>query len=102
MDKFKQDFCGGDETCESSRSGILVSILSLGTLAGALLGTPISDFVGRKGGIILMTWVYMVGVVVQMTTTGPSIRSLLAGRFVAGLGVGALSALVPMYQSKCP
>lgn len=99
MQTFKDDFCNG-QTCQSSRSGILVSILSLGTLAGALFGTPVADFIGRKGGIIAMTIIYMVGVVVQLTTTGPSIRNLLAGRFVAGMGVGALSALVPMYQGK--
>lgn len=97
MQTFKNDFCGG-ETCSSGRSGILVSILSLGTLAGALFGTPISDYIGRKYGMILMSVIYIVGVIVQLTTTGPSIKHLLAGRFVAGMGVGALSALVPLYQ----
>lgn len=99
MQQFKDDFCGG-VTCESSRSGILVSILSLGTLAGALFGTPVADYIGRKGGIISMSIIFLVGVVVQLTTTGPSIKHLLAGRFVAGIGVGALSALVPMYQGE--
>ncbi|CCG84964.1 protein of unknown function [Taphrina deformans PYCC 5710] len=99
MPTFQNDFCNGT-TCESSRSGILVSILSLGTLAGALFGTPVADFIGRKGAIIAMTLIYMVGVIVQLTTTGSSIRNLLAGRFVAGMGVGALSALVPMYQGE--
>lgn len=44
----------------------------------------------------------MVGIVVQMTTDTKWYQ-VAVGRLVAGLGVGALSSLVPMYQSEsCP
>ena len=37
------------ETCRFSavRSGLLVSLLSIGTLCGALLGAPTADWLGR-------------------------------------------------------
>jgi len=43
--------------------------------------------------------VFTVGVVIQ-TATSFSIVQLTIGRFVAGLGVGALSAIVPLYNGE--
>lgn len=43
--------------------------------------------------------VFCVGVIVQITTKSQWAQ-FAVGRLIAGLGVGALSAAVPMYQAE--
>ena len=81
------------------RSGTIVSLLSIGTLIGAIVGAPIADAFGRKLAIVFWNIIFCVGVVIQMTTLHTWYQVAL-GRWVAGLGVGALSVLTPMYQSE--
>ncbi|KAM4065896.1 major facilitator superfamily protein [Hirsutella rhossiliensis] len=81
----------------SQESGI-VSILSAGTFFGALLSPFLGDHVGRRPALLISTWVFNLGVALQTAAT--SIPLFLAGRFFAGLGVGLISALIPLYQSE--
>jgi SP family sugar:H+ symporter-like MFS transporter len=66
---------------------------------GALIAAPISDKYGRKYTIIFWNIIFCIGVIVQITTTNIWYQVSL-GRWVAGLGVGGLSVLTPMYQSE--
>lgn len=79
------------------RSGLIVALLSIGTLFGALTAAPIADWIGRKKSIMGWVGILCVGIIVQITSTDKWYQ-IMMGRFVAGLGVGALSLLVPMYQ----
>jgi len=81
------------------RSGTIVALLSIGTLLGALTAAPIADAVGRKYSIVFWNMVFCVGIIVQIATETKWYQ-IAIGRWVAGLGVGALSVLVPMYQSE--
>lgn len=83
----------------SSQESLVVSILSAGTFFGALLGSPVADILGRKRGIILAALIFSVGVAMQTAST--AIPLFVVGRVIAGLGVGLVSCLVPMYQSEC-
>lgn len=78
---------------------LITSILSAGTFFGALAGAPLSDFLGRRWGIQVALVVFCVGVILQMVAT--AIPLFAVGRVVAGLGVGIVSTIVPMYQSEC-
>lgn len=68
-------------------------------MIGALVAAPIADRMGRKLSISLWSIIHIVGIIVQMTTDSKWYQVAL-GRWVGGLGVGALSAIVPMYQSE--
>lgn len=81
------------------REGTIVAILSIGTLVGALVAGPLSDKTGRKISIVFWNLIFIAGVIVQITTTRSWIQ-LTVGRAVAGLGVGGLSLLTPMYQAE--
>jgi len=83
----------------SSTESLVVSILSAGTFFGALLGAPVADILGRKIGIIVACLVFSVGVAMQTAST--DIPLFVVGRVFAGLGVGLVSCLIPMYQSEC-
>jgi sugar porter (SP) family MFS transporter len=82
----------------SSQSSMIVSLLSAGTFFGALGAAPIADKFGRRMGMIIETFVFVFGVILQTAAT--SIPLFVAGRFFAGLGVGLLSATIPLYQSE--
>ncbi|KAI0359444.1 AmMst-1 [Trametes cingulata] len=83
----------------TSRESLVVSILSAGTFFGALFGAPSADKLGRRISIMLACVVFSLGVSLQ---TGPSnLATFVVGRFFAGLGVGLVSTLIPMYQSEC-
>ncbi|OAX39836.1 general substrate transporter [Rhizopogon vinicolor AM-OR11-026] len=92
---------GDAATCTFStvREGLIVSLLSIGTLVGALLGAPVADFLGRRHAISVECLVFTIGVIVQICSSHVW-QQLAVGRFIGGLGVGALSAAVPMYQAE--
>nr|VWO96985.1 Glucose transporter rco-3 [Ganoderma boninense] len=83
----------------SSRESLVVSILSAGTFFGALLGAPVADILGRRIGIIVSCLVFCLGVALQ--TGSSNLATFVVGRVFAGLGVGLVSTLIPMYQSEC-
>jgi SP family sugar:H+ symporter-like MFS transporter len=95
--RFGQRHSNGVYYFSNVRSGLIVGLLSIGTLFGALTAAPIADKIGRKKSIIVWCGIFSVGIIVQMTATDKWYQ-IMMGRFVAGLGVGALSLLVPMYQ----
>ena len=68
-------------------------------MIGALFASPIADRFGRKSSITFWCIIHIVGIIVQISTTSKWYQ-VAVGRLVAGLGVGALSSLVPMYQSE--
>ena len=75
----------------TSQVSLIVSILSAGTFCGALTAAPFGDFLGRRWGLIASCAVFSIGVVFQTAATGTALFSV--GRFIAGYGVGLVSAL---------
>ncbi|KAF8887271.1 general substrate transporter [Gymnopilus junonius] len=77
---------------------LVVSILSAGTFFGGLFASPMADLVGRKFGLIYSCLIFTLGVGLQLDDHW---ATFIVGRVIAGLGVGLVSCLVPMYQSEC-
>ena len=59
---------------------------------------PAGDYLGRRGTIMLGAIVFCLGGGLQ--TGAQNIHYLWSGRFIAGVGVGFLITLVPMYQAE--
>lgn len=57
-----------------------------------------ADILGRRMGMIASVGVFTFGVILQ--TAAVDIPLFVAGRFFAGLGVGLISAIIPLYQSE--
>ncbi|KAH6681116.1 glucose transporter rco-3 [Plectosphaerella plurivora] len=102
MDSFTRDFGtpneAGQPSIRPSEASNIVAILSAGTAIGALLSAPIGDTIGRRLSLLVAVAVFCIGGVVQVCAT--NIPMLLVGRFFAGVGVGGISVLVPLYQSE--
>ena len=99
LDRFGQVDSDGNPYFSTVRSGLIVSLLSIGTLVGALVAAPIADKIGRRPSISWWCLVTSIGFVVQIASI-EAWYQIMIGRFIAGLGVGALSLLVPMYQAE--
>ncbi|KAG6027306.1 glucose transporter [Claviceps citrina] len=79
-------------------SSLIVAILSAGTAVGALLAAPAGDSLGRRITLLIAVGVFCIGAICQVCAN--AIPLLLIGRALAGVGVGAISVLVPLYQSE--
>lgn len=105
MDSFKRNY-GRPSTIDFSgyayqtwEKSLTVAILSIGTFIGALVSGWSADLIGRKSTLIGPgCGVFTVGVIVQMAAT--HISGFCSGRFIAGLGVGCLSAVSIIYMSE--
>lgn len=102
--QFYQAIEGPDATAlSSSHTSLITSILSAGTFFGALVGADVAEIIGRKWTVILGCAIYTVGVVIQMITSasiGDPLGVIVAGRLIAGIGVGFESAIVILYMSE--
>ncbi|THC92623.1 hypothetical protein EYZ11_007905 [Aspergillus tanneri] len=78
--------------------GTVVAILEVGAFISSLLIGRIGDLIGRRKTILYGSIVFFIGGALQTFATGLSMMML--GRIIAGLGVGALSTIVPVYQSE--
>jgi SP family sugar:H+ symporter-like MFS transporter len=97
MDDFKTRF-GENGEFTAVREGTIVGLLSIGTLLGAIIAAPIADKFGRRMCILVGNVMFWIGMIVQMSATRHWYQVAI-GRLIAGLGVGALSVLTPMYMS---
>ncbi|KAF1994632.1 MFS monosaccharide transporter-like protein [Amniculicola lignicola CBS 123094] len=107
MNFFKQEFGHPGSTAEDAYNGylyhtwqksLIVSILSAGTFFGALFAGALADWIGRRSTIIAGCVVFSVGVALQVASTGTGL--LVAGRLIAGIGVGFVSAIIILYMSE--
>ncbi|EAW23002.1 putative MFS monosaccharide transporter [Aspergillus fischeri NRRL 181] len=78
--------------------GTVVAILEVGAFISSLLVGRIGDLIGRRKTILYGSVVFSIGGAFQTFATG--LPMMMLGRIVAGLGVGALSTIVPVYQSE--
>lgn len=93
----------GQTALTSSHQSLIVSILSCGTFFGALIAGDLADFIGRKWTVITGCIIYIIGVIIQMITgpgNGDALGVIVAGRLIAGFGVGFESAIVILYMSE--
>ncbi|KAK5992121.1 putative metabolite transport protein [Cladobotryum mycophilum] len=77
------------------------STLTVGGLIGALAAGPFSSQRGRLLAMRLTALFYILGSLIE--TAAQSVFFLALGRFVAGIGAGASTVIVPLYISEvCP
>lgn len=85
---------------EPSRAeiGTMVAILEVGAFISSLGVGRIGDMIGRRKTILYGSIIFFIGGAFQTFATG--MPMMIVGRIIAGLGVGALSTIVPVYQSE--
>ncbi|KXX74384.1 High-affinity glucose transporter [Madurella mycetomatis] len=76
----------------------MVAILEIGALISSLVVGRIGDIIGRRKTIFYGSCIFVVGGGLQSFAL--NIPMMMVGRILAGLGVGMLSTIVPVYQSE--
>ncbi|KAI1610263.1 MFS transporter [Exophiala viscosa] len=83
---------------DDTQSGLVVSMFTTGAFFGAALGGPSGDYFGRRWTITFGAVIFCLGGGLQ--TGAQTIHFLWSGRFLAGLGVGFLVMIIPLYQAE--
>ena len=78
--------------------GTMVAILEVGAFISSLSVGRIGDLIGRRKTILYGAIVFFIGGMLQTFANG--MPMMMLGRIIAGFGVGALSTIVPVYQSE--
>lgn len=79
----------------------IISLFHAGAFFGSYLIYPIGVFWGRLWGFKIAAFFLIVGSAIQLASNKEiGLGPLLAGRFVSGIGIGAVSNLAPMYVSE--
>ncbi|KAK7545448.1 general substrate transporter [Phyllosticta citricarpa] len=103
MENYKRRFgepqADGSYTFSASRQGAIVGLFSIGCLVGCLVAGKVADVLGRRLTISLCAFVAIVGSIIEVAST-THWAQFAVGRLVDGMGIGAISATVPMYQSE--
>ncbi|KAI8069997.1 general substrate transporter [Gongronella butleri] len=78
---------------------LVVAMLLAGGLLGALSASHYSDHYGRKQTLVYTA--LLIGAGSLLMTFAWTRWVLMAGRFVAGIGSGMVTVVVPVYLSEC-
>ncbi|CAA7266660.1 unnamed protein product [Cyclocybe aegerita] len=84
-------------------SSNVVSVLQAGAFFGALGSAPLSAKIGRKYTLFLFSVIFCVGAILTTVAETPErgLAEIYAGRVIAGIGIGAISAVAPAFVSEC-
>ncbi|KAF2681321.1 quinate permease [Lentithecium fluviatile CBS 122367] len=97
--KAKYGISGLNKTQAADLSANIASTLQAGCFLGCFLASWVADRWGRKLALMFNGVLTIIGVIIQTCSFG-SIASMYVGRFVAGVGVGGASMVVPLYISE--
>ncbi|KUJ08630.1 uncharacterized protein LY89DRAFT_711641 [Mollisia scopiformis] len=78
--------------------GTMVAILEIGAFCSSLVVGRVGDIIGRRRTIFYGSCIFFTGGALQSFANG--MPMMLLGRIIAGVGVGMLSTIVPVYQSE--
>lgn len=83
---------------QENEEGAVVSVFTGGAFVGAALAGPLGDFIGRRKTILIGAIIFLLGGALQ--TGAQALSYLYSGRLIAGVGVGVLCMIVPLYQAE--
>ena len=78
--------------------GFATASLALGCIIGCLVAGSVSDKYGRKPGLILAAFIFLVSSIAMAFSSSRGI--FITARFAAGIGVGMASMLSPLYIAE--
>lgn len=77
---------------------IAVAAFAVGGPLGAVVGGKMADQRGRRGALLICTWTFLAGGVLQ--TLAPDMYTIVVSRLIIGFASGYSSVLVPIYLGE--
>lgn len=74
---------------------LAVAAFAVGGPFGAVFGGKMADSRGRRGALLICTWTFLAGGVLQ--TMALDMFTIIIARFIIGFASGFSSVLVPIY-----
>ncbi|PSK55434.1 Hexose transporter 2 [Elsinoe australis] len=102
LDSFRRAYNTAElsASARDTLAGNIVSTFQAGCFFGSLIAFPFGEKCGRKKAVLYASLVFLLGGTIMTAATG-KIGMIIGGRAIAGLGIGAVSMLVPIYISEC-
>ncbi|KAI0017737.1 general substrate transporter [Xylariomycetidae sp. FL0641] len=97
--RFGEPNGNGGYEFSAPRQGTIVGLLPVGCLFGAIIAGKIADTLGRRLAISVSALWACIGTIIEISSHEAWYQFAI-GRLVTGLSIGALSVVVPMYQSE--
>lgn len=88
-----------DLNLNSNQASLVNSGMPLGAVGGALLLSPVNEYLGRRWAIIVSCILYTIGA--GLEAGAMNFGMMVAGRVVLGMGVGLEGGTVPVYVAEC-
>ncbi|KAF9894759.1 hypothetical protein FE257_006649 [Aspergillus nanangensis] len=108
LDSFKEDFGlpkgegGFSSSANAKVSSNVVSLLTAGCFFGAIFAAFLNDRLGRRYSLMIFSLIFLVGAALQVGAHH-AIAVIYAGRVIAGLGIGGMSSITPVFVGEsCP
>ena len=77
---------------------LVVSVVLAGAAVGALTGGRLADRFGRRLTLVATSIIFIAGAI--LCAVAPSLKVLVVGRAIVGLGIGLACTTVPVYISE--
>ncbi|KAL4745935.1 hypothetical protein BDW72DRAFT_207785 [Aspergillus terricola var. indicus] len=87
------------EVEQANIKGNVSAMVQIGSVGGALFAFLVCDRIGRIWATRLLCVVWILGIAIFLANGG-NLGAVYAGRFIAGLGVGATVVVGPIYLSE--
>ena len=108
LSSFKKDFGlpttkGGFADAKNAQvASNVVSLLTAGCFFGAIGAAIANEKFGRRYSLMSFTFIFLVGAAIQ-TAAHHTVGQIYAGRVIAGIGIGGMSSITPVFVSEnCP
>ncbi|TVY92604.1 Quinate permease [Lachnellula willkommii] len=108
LTSFKKDFglpthkSGFADAKNAQIASNVVSLLTAGCFFGAIGAAFLNDRYGRRYSLMGFALVFLVGAAIQTSATH-HIGQIYGGRVIAGLGIGGMSSITPVFVAEnCP
>jgi MFS family permease len=101
LSSFKQEFnLASSTTVYTNASSNIIALLNAGAFFGSLLPPLLSKHIGRRMLLAVAGFFFLLGGILQVAASGPTLALLYAGRVIAGLGVGMISNVAPVFVAE--
>jgi sugar porter (SP) family MFS transporter len=84
---------------DSGLIGTIVAIYELTAFFGSIAVVFVGDWLGRRRTLNWGIYIQLLGVVIQCSAY--QVSQLIVGRCITGVGIGMLTAGIPVYQAEC-
>jgi MFS family permease len=80
-------------------NSLSVGLQQLGAFVACFLAWPLTDYLGRRKALMISSFVFCIGAVIQTINTH-SLAAFYVARVIAGLGLGTATVVVPAFSSE--